>query len=211
MRQLKRFFLFTMLLSHALTKPISPGENIWQVNAFSCEQSEETTSKICEIESKLDTIDLDSGNSIDSVTDILCSKLAELETCIPITQEDIDAGFIISSPGKYCLVENVSHTSVGNAILIDTDNVTLDLCGHTIDGTNTGTTGIRIANANNVIVKNGRIINTAFDGLVINGATRICVSNVKSSENNRYGFSIISLTHAVFDHCIVSQICSYLF
>ena len=207
MRQLKRFFLFTMLLSHALTKPISPGENIWQVNAFSCEQSEETTSKICEIESKLDTIDLDSGNSIDSVTDILCSKLAELETCIPITAEDIGPfGFTISSPGKYCLTENIVCAGASPVIIISSNNVTLDLGDHTIDGDNIGRTGVCVNNANNVIVKNGKIIKGAHSGLVINDSTRVCITNIKSSLNNGHvRFDLRNSTHIIFDHCLAQS------
>lgn len=205
MTQLKRFFLFIMLLSHMLIKPVSSGENIWQINAFSCEESEETTSKICEIESKLDEIDLDFGDSIDSITDLLCSKLVELETCIPITQEDINAGFTISSPGKYCLVENVSHTSASTAITISSSNVTLDLNGHVIDGTNTATIGVSMTSVNDVIIKNGRIIDVTQNGLIINSSSRVCVTNVKSSQHTLAGFSINNSTHVIFDHCLAQS------
>lgn len=203
MTQLKKIVFFTLLLSTMIIKPATPGENIWQVNAFTCEVAEETTSKICEIESKLDTIDLDFGNSINSIADIICSKLEMLETCIAITQEDIDAGFTISTAGKYCLVENVAHTSASAAITITASNVTLDLNGFFIDGTSTATQGVLVQNTNDVIVKNGTILSCTTNGVLIDNADRICFDGVKCSENTSTGFTVLNeASHVLFTNCV---------
>jgi hypothetical protein len=86
-------------------------------------------------------------------------------------------------PGFYYLAGNLTYSSTsGSAITVNADNVTLDLMGFTITGTNTpGPIGIYLGNQSNVTIRNGTIygfdlgIKTGF----ISGSNRVV--NVKFS------------------------------
>ncbi len=70
-------------------------------------------------------------------------------------------GYTISQPGNYTLSENIMPPS-GNTtaiIQIDSDDVVLDLAGHTLNGTNVTGKGIIINNKKNVTIKNGHLNN----------------------------------------------------
>ena len=70
-------------------------------------------------------------------------------------------GFNITNPGNYMLSESVTPTS-GNAtaiIQISTDDVVLDLAGHSLNGSTIATTGkgILINGRKNITIKNGNL------------------------------------------------------
>jgi len=65
---------------------------------------------------------------------------------------------IIDQPGSYVLTSNLKVETSGTiAIKIDTDNVVLDLNGHTIQCTRSSGTGISVSGKYNISIKNGTI------------------------------------------------------
>ncbi|MBS0637574.1 MAG: hypothetical protein JSS12_08685, partial [Verrucomicrobia bacterium] len=90
--------------------------------------------------------------------------------------------FVISKPGKYCLSESIDwyptaqqpidYANPQAAILIDSDNVTLDLCGNTLSQNNqvVNCVGVLIkVGCKNVTVVNGVIQNFSYLGLNVQG------------------------------------------
>jgi len=82
----------------------------------------------------------------------LCTGSAFAETVIsqlPIT---------INAPGKFVLGENLTYTSSsGNAIQINSSDVTLDLGGNTLFSASSSPTAIYVSGVDNVTIQNGII------------------------------------------------------
>ncbi|MBS0657814.1 MAG: hypothetical protein JSR82_06145 [Verrucomicrobia bacterium] len=86
----------------------------------------------------------------------LQTSVNALETRTPISS----APFVINTRGSYYLTGNLSFTS-GNAITINSSQVTLDLNGFTISGVSGCQAGISVAaNLVNVVIRNGFIRGT---------------------------------------------------
>src|ERR1700687_4540535 len=69
-------------------------------------------------------------SAIDSCCASITSKLP-CSTVTPISQADIP--FVITTPGKYCLTENIVSPDILAIAIVGTTDVELDLNGHTID------------------------------------------------------------------------------
>jgi parallel beta-helix repeat protein len=82
-----------------------------------------------------------------------------------IDQRTLDASFTISNPGTYVITEDIVYIDSGYAINVASDDVILDLGGHTIDCSNTGDGAIRVSTANNVIVRHGNVRNSVGTGI----------------------------------------------
>lgn len=98
----------------------------------------------------------------------------------------------ISSPGSYILVKDIVFENIDeNAITINSDNVTIDLGGHTIDGDDNTFLQVRGiisgANTENITLKNGRVVNWPRDGIDLSDSVNCHIENVKASGNGRYG------------------------
>lgn len=63
----------------------------------------------------------------------------------------------ISASGSYCLSNNITATENNNGITITASDVTLDLQGYTIKGTNQTGTGIYGTEITNIEIKNGTV------------------------------------------------------
>ena len=87
--------------------------------------------------------------------------LDEVEPRIPITQNDIP--LTISSPGSYYFTANL--TAASTAILVQSDDVTIDLMGYSLSGT-TGS-GVYISDASGIEIKNGTIRGFATAGIYV--------------------------------------------
>lgn len=85
----------------------------------------------------------------------------------------LSKSFIIDKPGKYCLQSDIKFDPKHNkstAIVINSDDVVLDLCGKTLEHVNklSQVTGVFIkAKKNRITVKNGWIKNFTKLGLVV--------------------------------------------
>ena len=204
---IKKISLLTLLFSVCINKTTAfDGEKVWDIQARICATLPIIDFKTDDLSSTIDAIE-NVILGLSQVEETLCSKLAELETCIQITQEDIGiTGFIISTPGKYCLVENVTHQSFASpAIRITADNVTLDLLGNTINCNSIGNLGILISGATNVNVKNGSIIEATSDNmLILASSSCILLEDLKLLTATNNGLKIASSNEITVINCLAS-------
>jgi len=132
--------------------------------------------------------------------------LLQVEPRTPITNIPVT----ISQPGSYYLTTNFTITSSGNGITISADNVTIDLMGFTLDGDNTGSSGIEQNSIyNNATVLNGSLINWQSYGVLLAGNYNR-IENVLSAFNT-HGIqggngSLITTCRAISNNLAVSGI-----
>ncbi len=120
----------------------------------------------------------------------------------PIRQADIP--LTITQPGSYYLAENI--TAVQTAITIDTDNVTLDLCGFQLKGPNSGKQcGVLMGSRSNVEIRNGTICNfyQAIYEVRDTGKNHRVV-NIRAVSNKNSGIYLTGQGHLV-EGCTVSE------
>ena len=92
------------------------------------------------------------------------------ETRIPIDSVFNGTNYIIDEQGSYYFTGNITLTLNSNTdgIVIDANNVSLDLNGYTLNGSNVGDDGIMVlGDQDNIIIKNGIVEN--WDGEGVNG------------------------------------------
>jgi hypothetical protein len=138
------FFSFSQLsaMCPQAVGTVVPGEGIWRVLSRVGIAANEIQSQIC-------SLTLSSSVSID------CT--------FTFGQAEIGSGgiYTISAPGIYCMRENVSFTTSA-AITVNSNDVTINMEGHTLNGTNNNTTGIVLnSGIQNVTIHNGIIENLA--------------------------------------------------
>lgn len=160
-------------------------------------------------------------------------SLDQIEARTPISS----APFTITQPGSYYLTTNLNMTSVNSgAIIINTNNVTLDLNGFSITTTFSGIggTGIVIGgnlnSASDVSIFNGHIVSGItnngigvysgsgiqigiavlnFAGGIIGHPFNVRVSNVSVSGVSLYGIYLGTNFSTVVENCTVSTVGSY--
>jgi hypothetical protein len=82
------------------------------------------------------------------------------------TPGDASDLFIISQPGSYYMITNLTGISGKNGIKITANNVTLDLNGFAMQGVSGSLNGISIPNANtNITMRNGSVSGWGVDGV----------------------------------------------
>ena len=132
---------------------------------------------------------------------ILWAGFAQAETvdCTPITS----APYTITSQGIYCFTGNLSTSQTsGNAITIDTNNVTIDMNGWKLGGlaagAGTDARGI-VASASggrhNITIRNGSIRGFRF-AIVISGNGAV-VEDIRADGNTEYGIWVANGTGAL--------------
>ena len=166
-------------------------------------------SKVCDIQTRV----LDVDTHIDDILTKVCdidTKVDHLfdESCPNLIRQS-DMPFTISSPGFYCLAEDVSFSSGSAGICIDADCVVFDLNSHSItNGLGGGGSAVEVAaNRAHIKIRNGTIVGTgiAFDRGVDLASTSsfISVCNLRVRDTAD-GFSIRGSSQAVRD-CVVSR------
>jgi hypothetical protein len=137
--------------------------------------------------------------------------LVEIEPRIAInatnTPGDATSTYIITQPGSYYLTENLAG-EVGKAgILLMNHNITIDLNGYTMLGTNGASTAIDIFfnSLKNIVVRNGTITNWDGDGVDLGGANSLgsLVEDVFVSDVDLSG--IKSAVNGIIRNCHVSN------
>ncbi|MHC4487363.1 MAG: right-handed parallel beta-helix repeat-containing protein [Planctomycetota bacterium] len=137
----------------------------------------------------------------------------------PVMQSDAqpipNLPYTISESGSYCLTQNLIHTDEStNAIEVNADNVTIDLCGYSIIGPTTThnetCSGIYMDGRKNVEIRNGTITNFPNDGIseldtgVVSEASGHRVINVRVTSIGAHGIVLWGSNHTVRD-CTVTQ------
>ena len=128
--------------------------------------------------------------------------LDEVEPRIPIDS----APYTISEPGSYYLTKNL--TANGTGIIVEANDVTIDLMGHTI---RLGMHmigyyyyGIYIKDANNVEIRNGTIKNFDPHGIFAReNSSGIRLINLRAISNSEHGIYLRSSNNLIKD-CLAS-------
>lgn len=163
------------------------------------------------------------GNAMQKIKWLILSLLCftfsnELNASNVIT--DIPTGgIVISSPGIYVFGNNItwSPSGDGQAILIESNDVILDLKNYTLESEITpfNTTGIVATSVENLIIKNGTIANMALGGIQCEKCVNILIKNITidglNIENTAtytvpVGILVNTSTAAVIKKCTVKNI-----
>jgi hypothetical protein len=121
------------------------------------------------------------------------------------TPGDNNVRYRITQPGSYYLTGNLQATAQGlNGIEIAADNVTLDLCGFTVQGA-AGTGDGIFANGpyNGICVYNGHVKGWGASGVTLYGGCRACrISKITASNNG--GAGIYADIACIVSGCVAS-------
>ena len=142
--------------------------------------------------------------------------LDEVEPRIPIHEKDLP--LYITEPGSYYFAENLDFgKELLAAIVINTGDVTIDLCGFTLTGHNKCDYGIYCQEQNNVKVRNGVVTYFKNNGIHMPGDSHVVEDiRIKGTAvgiylgdacrvNNCTVMYPTSIGIRVFDSCIVSN------
>ncbi len=138
-------------------------------------------------------------NNNRSVTVFALALLAVVLITTPARGETTNCTAITSIPatittqGIYCLTGNLSgNLATGNAITINTNNVTIDLNGYKLGNrisdvtSSSNTYGIYILNSTNFTVSENRIAGVPGSGILYNASTGIYMNNTVSGSVAAY-------------------------
>jgi parallel beta-helix repeat protein len=113
--------------------------------------------------------------------------------------------FTISSPGAYCLANDIT-AAAGSAITISADDIYLDLNNHELIGTG-ATVGINVGSARtNIIIKNGLIRDIVGTGIIFGAILpnptdrNVTLENITVTSSN-IGFRLINVIDANIKAC----------
>ncbi len=163
--------------------------------------------------------------------------LAQIEPRIAVHSlaGDANAQFLISQPGSYYLTGGITGTAGLSAIAINSDNVSIDLGGHSIIGVATANYGIEIRGTRTQItIENGSVrtfgqggvasflavtnvrverVNvaqiSAGGGIVfVAGSTNLLVRGCTVNDVATVGGIFLPLTRTTVEHCVVSNCAS---
>ena len=133
-------------------------------------------------------------------------------TCTPITS----LPNTITAPGVYCLTSDLAtNVTSGNAIEIGTDNVVINLNGHTIDGQTAGlgttTNGIYAYQRQNITIKNGTVRGffTAillFDVPSFTTSQANIIENIRADMNTYQGINVYGRGNIIRNNQVVDTL-----
>jgi parallel beta-helix repeat protein len=109
--------------------------------------------------------------------------------------------YTISSPGFYFISKNL--TSASDGIVVNSDNVTIDLMGFTINGPEGGGDGIYFDSKNNVEIRNGGIKDFSYGIRGVTDGQSNKVIAVKTISNGGYGIFLKGNNHGVKDCTVI--------
>jgi Right handed beta helix region len=118
---------------------------------------------------------------------------------------------IITQPGQYCVVENLSIPANSDGIIIEADNVILDLNGYCITGATNSSNGILVRRSmgvttrTNITICNGAIRTMGNIGIAFNAATQgILLNNLKVLNCRGDGITMTAVQQLIIENCITS-------
>jgi len=161
----------------------------------------DSTSLSSELLESVYEVVIENNSIVEDISDRLPCKVCD--ACI--TQADIVAAggiYTISSGGTYCVAENLTHVGGSSPVInINSNDVTLDLHGHTITG-DTGLlkTSIYAGSVAGVTIKNGAVTGGEH-GIVIDGTTDWTIKDIRAHACADRGILVASPTErGIIDH-----------
>lgn len=139
-------------------------------------------------------------NILNSQVDLLANPCAPTPIYGPTT---------ISTPGYYCVANDITATiNLAPIITISTNNVVLDLNGHTIEnlGTGFGTACIETSGNNNITIRNGTL-RTNRTGINVLGGNTIHLENLASTKSGRVFFDLTNVIEGTITNCSTGANC----
>jgi len=131
--------------------------------------------------------------------------LDQVEPRTPIFQ----TGGVINNSGSYYLTTNIITSGLTSGIQIAANNVSLDLCGFTINGASGTGNGISISpGMDNVLVHNGSICDCNHHGISADLATHCKFRNLRIINNGRYSILYYGITAGIgtqVEHCWIAD------
>jgi parallel beta-helix repeat protein len=156
----------------------------------------------------LDTIE---EEVVDTRT-ILCDKLIQILNTLPSLEgcdtnviQISSAPFVISSPGAYCLTQNLMINISTNAITNNSNDVALDLNNYQIVGDNLGIGILIDGPRENITIKNGTVRNLNT-GILITAlgqsfSSKITLENILATNNTQNGFLLQNIENTKIENC----------
>lgn len=191
---MKRYFTFLALLVPTFSLQCANYHKPVVISAISSYQKEHFPSNVEVAGGGTDKI-LDDTSDSDQNEDTEVTRSTGVENwntiyVTTLTNESNNT-YTISTPGNYALSGNITPLSTNDTIIINSNDVVLDLSGHTINGTgSTSAYAIRVAGKNNVTIRNGHIDATTDNAIEIdNTSNNVRIENITIT--NTTGKSIV--------------------
>ena len=131
------------------------------------------------------SVDIEDNSSSSNITNVNINTVQHILSSNVVTtfnQSNFDiAGVTITVPGTYIVEQDITFTPGGFAITIESDDVTLDLGGQTIDCDGTGG-GVVVTDQSNVIIQHGSIINTGTNAIQVNDGSNTLIDDIAISD-----------------------------
>ncbi|MGE0206887.1 MAG: right-handed parallel beta-helix repeat-containing protein [Candidatus Babeliales bacterium] len=165
-----------------------------------------TTSKSQDMEKACSCMHTTTSRSIDSS---LSQQLQQTPVNVGTTPFLVfNPPYLITQPGQYSMVTDISVPANSNGIVIQADNVLLDLQEKRIAGPGTGSgVGILITgnNRSNITIQNGSITGMGSNAIqIVNGGQNIIFRNLKIAGNGNNGISMGGLRNFIIQDCLIT-------
>jgi hypothetical protein len=132
----------------------------------------------------------------------LFKTLDQVEPRTPVSSIPIT----LSQPGSYYLTTNLTQTVNGGGIILNNHNITLDLNGFSLIGTNGPAVSIGVAvpsTRTNIVIRNGAVRNWNI-GISLQGVSAgVILENLRVLANSSDGLSLAAGT--LVSHCVVHR------
>ena len=130
------------------------------------------------------SVDIEDNSTSSNITNVNINTVQHMFSSNVVTTFDQTnfnvAGQTIIAPGTYILEQDVIFSAGGFAITIDSDDVTLDLGGQTIDCDGTGG-GVMVTDQSNVTIRHGSIVNTGTNAIQVNDGSNTLIDDITIS------------------------------
>jgi hypothetical protein len=148
----------------------------------------------------LSTLDVIIKSDLDACCSTMSSVLNQLDTCLlgtVITQAMVP--YTISAPGLYTVCQDLSASGANTAITISSNNVDLNLNGHTISSISLTNSVISMSSISDVRMFDGNISSVAPIAVSISGCTLVQIGGVDVISSAPTAFDIQNSTNITLE------------
>jgi len=153
--------------------------------------------------------------NLPDISELLELEYVQLHCATILYASDFETtGTIIDAPGYYILCDDIEYAGTGDAIMVRSSHVTIDLNTHAIYATGSASKGIYIDSTttalHNIVVKNGTIANFSSNGLKVQssvspGFSNLQLDSVKFENNSQYNILLNGDSGSEISNCRVSN------